>query len=383
MRIVQLRGPSDGGIRAHIDMLVRAQRAAGHQVAVIEWVARPRVGAVSQGYGSASATATLSPTCGASSSVDRGAPPVTSRDREGSWFQAGRWVARSARSADVVHAHGLKAGALAVLASRAAGRRRSRPAVVVTLHNLPVGSRRVRAMGAVLARVVARSHAVLGVSEDVVAWAGGHGVRGARWTPVPAPALGLPCHRREEVRTGLGVPTGVALLVTVGRLAPQKGLDLAIDAAVHLNGATPPFVWLIAGEGPERARLAARIERAGVPIRLLGRRDDLPDLYHAADLVVSTAIWEGQPLGLQEALRCGTPVVATDVGGTRGVVGSGGLLVDRSPRKLAAAIVRVLDSPELLADLRIKARRRGRDLPKPADMMAHVSAVYARAVADG
>ncbi|MDR1293555.1 MAG: glycosyltransferase family 4 protein, partial [Bifidobacteriaceae bacterium] len=333
-RIVHLCGPSDGGIRAHVRTLAGAQRTAGHRVGLVDWPAHRR-------------------------------------------------VARASLAADVVHAHGLKAGALAVLATRAVPAS-GRPAVVVTLHNLPVGPRRVRAAGALLARVVARAHAVLAVSDDIVAWATHHGARHARWTPVPAPALDLPHHSRDEVRASLGVPPDCALVLTVGRLAPQKGLDLAIDTAVYLRTACARgLTWVIAGEGPQRAHIAERIDREAVPLRLLGRRDDLPDLYHAADLVVSTAVWEGQPLALQEALASGVPVVATDAGGTRGVVGAAGLLVARDPRAVAGAIVRVLESPEYLADLRIRARRRGRELPTVHDMLADVMASYPASSADG
>jgi glycosyltransferase involved in cell wall biosynthesis len=235
----------------------------------------------------------------------------------------------------------------------------------------------VRLAAAVLARIVARADAVLGVSEDVVVWARRNGARRAEWTPVPAPGQALPARTRNQVRSDLSVPHGTALILTVARLAPQKGLDLAIAVASAV-GQTHPVAWLIVGEGPDRGDLAARIAATKAPVRLLGHRDDLPDLYHAADLAVSTAAWEGQPLALQEALRHGVPVVATDVGGTGAVIGSGGKLVARDVEAVSAAIVHLLDHPEQRRDLRRRALLRGRELPSPADMLAHVSAVYAR-----
>ena len=64
-------------------------------------------------------------------------------------------------------------------------------------------------------------------------------------------------------------------------------------------------------------RSQARIDAEHLPVRLLGHRDDVPDLLAAADVVVSSAVWEGQPVGIQEALHAGAAVVATDVGGHR------------------------------------------------------------------
>ena len=72
-------------------------------------------------------------------------------------------------------------------------------------------------------------------------------------------------------------------------------------------------------------------------MRLLGHRDDVPDLLAAADVVVSSAVWEGQPVGLQEALHAGAAVVATDVGGTAAVVGDAALLVPPADAGLAGA----------------------------------------------
>src|SRR5699024_3406701 len=129
---------------------------------------------------------------------------------------------RLARGADVLHAHGLRAGAAAVLATRLLPRR---PAVVVTLHNAPVGGRRVQAVAGALERIVARgADRVLGVSGDLVARATARGARGASRALVPAPARPrAPRSGPAQVRTSLGLATEDVLLVTVARLAPQKG----------------------------------------------------------------------------------------------------------------------------------------------------------------
>ena len=107
------------------------------------------------------------------------------------------------------------------------------------------------------------------------------------------------------------------------------------------------------------------------------------DLLGAADVVVSTAEWEGQPVWLQEALQAGAPIVATDVGGTAAVVGDAALLCPPQDRALAGAIRDVLADPSLAADLRARASARARVLPTVADALDQVEDVYAEVTGSG
>ena len=121
----------------------------------------------------------------------------------------------------------------------------------------------------------------------------------------------------------------------------------------------------MAGDGPLRAPLQARIDAEHLPVRLLGHRDDVPDLLAAADVVVSSAVWEGQPVGIQEALHAGAAVVATDVGGTGAVVGDAALLVPPAdPVSLSRAIRDVVVHGAVRDNLRSRAVERAR---RPAD----------------
>src|SRR5699024_10729274 len=151
-----------------------------------------------------------------------------------------------------------------------------------------------------------RANAVLGVSSDLVDWAAGHGARLTERALVPAPQTrpGTPLH--GPARRALGLSPEHHLVLTVARLAPQKGLGLLADSA---------------------ALLADRVLGEDLPVILLGRRDDVPDLLASADVLVSTSAWEGQPINVQEALAAGVPVVATDVGGTGEVTGAAARLV--------------------------------------------------------
>jgi glycosyltransferase involved in cell wall biosynthesis len=296
-----------------------------------------------------------------------------------------RRLRRLVSTSDVVHAHGLRAGALCVVAVRSL-RREGGARIVVTLHNLPVGGRSLHAVSAALETVVAHgSDVVLGVSGDLVERARARGASQTARALVPAPVR-LPIRRRSaQVRESLGVQEGAVLLVTVARLAPQKGLDTLCDTSLLLKdkltaGDLPGIsglTWALVGDGPMADHLAARIETEGLPVVALGRRDDVPDLLAAADLLVSTAVWEGQPIWLQEALALGAAIVATDVGGTREVTAGGAMLVPAGdPAYLSSCIVDLLTDRPRRQALREAALERAHELPTTADVVAQLMSVY-------
>jgi glycosyltransferase involved in cell wall biosynthesis len=289
-----------------------------------------------------------------------------------------------AAGADVVHAHGLRAGALAAAALRmkprpARGTTAGKPRLVVTLHNAPPAGSTAKAISSVLARMLAGADQVLAVSQDLIDWLGTQGVRQAELTVIPAPAVAPPARSREAVRQEVGLAPGQPLIVQVGRLAPQKGLGLAVDAAAALATRPRPPLWLIVGEGPTRNQLEAQIARLKAPVRLVGASTDVGSYYAAADVVVSTAVWEGQPVALREALRAGCAIVATDVGGTAAALGgtaAAALLVKRELGAVVSGIGHLLDNPEMAAELRRKAVIEAAKLPGEAALLAQVLATY-------
>jgi glycosyltransferase involved in cell wall biosynthesis len=109
------------------------------------------------------------------------------------------------------------------------------------------------------------------------------------------------------------------VVLYIGNLLPVKGLEVLIDACAHLAGQGVDFTALVIGQGPLRSRLEDRARRLGLGgrVRLLGPRphDQLPDWYRAADLFVLPSYSEGVPIVLLEAAACGTPFVASRVGG--------------------------------------------------------------------
>ncbi len=151
---------------------------------------------------------------------------------------------------------------------------------------------------------------------------------------------------RSAARARFGIPADARVLASVGHLVERKGHDLVLAAAARI--AKRPFV-LIAGGGPEQARLAAEVQRLGLAERalLLGpvAHEDLPDVYCAADLLVLASSREGAPNVVLEAMACGVPVVATAVHGTPEIVRepeTGVLVREREVGAIAAAVERAL-----------------------------------------
>ncbi len=283
-----------------------------------------------------------------------------------------RRALRGPQRPDLVHAHGLRAGLITALV-----RPRTRP-LVLTLHN-PVtaapGSRRL--LVEALERTAVRSaDLVLAASADLAGRARSLGADDVRLAPVAAPALPAARRSPRQVRTELDAE-GRPLLLAVGRLHPQKGFDVLIEAVTALAGRRPPPLAVIAGDGPAESALRAQIEAAGAPVRLLGRRTDIADLLGAADLVLLPSRWEARALVAQEALRAGRPLVATRVGGLPGLVGDGAVLVAQEDAgALAAAVAGLLDDPVAAAALAERGRVQASTWPTEADMLEALSTAY-------
>ncbi|MGY4927827.1 glycosyltransferase family 4 protein [Streptomyces sp. 900105755] len=280
--------------------------------------------------------------------------------------------------ADLVHAHGLHASFRAALALSG----RSTP-LVVTWHN------RAQAEGArghllrMLERRVVRAAAVvLGTTSDLVDRARRTGARDARLAAVALPGTRQPVDQdeaellRPKVRAELGA-MGRPLLIAVGSLDRHRGYDHLLDAARAWRRLDPVPLLVVAGEGPLRPALQRRIEEEELPVRLLGRRDDVSELLAAADLALLPSSWESRSVLAQEALHARVPLVATAVGGVPDLVGDAAELVAYGDaRALAAAVVRLLDDPERCAELRERGARQAASWPTEDETVAQVLSVY-------
>lgn len=173
--------------------------------------------------------------------------------------------------------------------------------------------------------------------------------------------LFAPCDR-QVARRQLGVNVAGMVLASIGSLIPTKGHEVAIRATASL----PKVTLVIAGEGPQDAALRRLAERLGVAdrVRFIGAvpQERLVTVYNAAEIVVLASSREGFPNVLLEALACGTPVVATDVGGAPEIVAAavaGRLVAECSPEALCHAIRGLLSDPPAREAVRAYAERFG------------------------
>jgi len=162
-----------------------------------------------------------------------------------------------------------------------------------------------------------------------------------------------PFDRAEAVdRASLGVPPGALLTLSVGRLDPQKGLAVLLEAAATVAAIRPDWHLALAGDGPDRDALIHRAEDfpslAG-RVHWLGRRDDVPGLLRAADLLVLPSLWEGMPNAVLEAMAARRAVVTSAVEGTEDLVipGETGWLVPPGQAgPLAAGLLEAAADPD-------------------------------------
>jgi glycosyltransferase involved in cell wall biosynthesis len=289
---------------------------------------------------------------------------------------------------DIVHAHGLRAGALAAIAVAFIRPTAydKKPALVVTVHNAPPSGGTTGAVYHVLELIVARNaDSVLCVSADLEQRMRAAGARrvGRALVPAPAPAPAaqpedVSAETRAAIRAEFGAGPDQAIVLAVGRLAPQKAFGVLLDAAARWDDIEPRPLLVIAGEGPLAAGLRSRAASLGIPVRFAGHRHDVPALLAAADVFVLPSVWEGQSLVLQEALRAAVPIVATRVGGTPDLTGEDAaiLVPPADPESLADAVRTVLADPALAARLRQAAAARARTLPSEEQAVTAALAEY-------
>jgi glycosyltransferase involved in cell wall biosynthesis len=164
---------------------------------------------------------------------------------------------------------------------------------------------------------------------------------------------------RRRLRRALGLPP-VPVALYAGRLAPEKGVDLLLDAWAEARRQGCLGIVCIVGEGPDRAALERRARDRGIlgAVRFAGATQDVTPWLGAADAFVLPSRQEGLSVALLEAMACGLAVVATDVGGNPEAAGDAALLVPPAPAALAGALGRVLGGGEEARQLGERARRR-------------------------
>jgi glycosyltransferase involved in cell wall biosynthesis len=212
--------------------------------------------------------------------------------------------------------------------------------------------------------VRALSDAVLSTGRKVALGHPGGGRLGERLVPFfppvdtelfrPDPAV------RDEVRREWGVPLDAAVVGMVANINPQKGVDDLVDVIARVAATHPRTRLVLVGEEHDthvayservRSRMRKNALQEGRDVIFLGARDDVHRQLQGFDVfaLASQPRSEGIPTVILEAMACGLPVVATDVGGVNEVVEdgvTGALVAPRNQQAMAAAISRLLDDPD-------------------------------------
>lgn len=246
--------------------------------------------------------------------------------------------------AGLVHTHGTRVDVVDAPVARELG-----VATVSTLHGFTGGGLKNRVYEWLQVRAVRQCDAVIAVSRSMTGRLRWRGVPPRRlhvvpnaWAPTGSP---LP---RVEARAALGVAAEGFRIGWVGRLTPEKGADVLLDALMRVRDL--PIAASIVGSGPRRSALQARAKAGGIASRLVWH-DTVPDagrLMAAFDLFALTSRTEGTPIALFEAMAARTPVLATAVGGVPDVVtpNEAVLALSGDAAGIAAGIRSVYSNPE-------------------------------------
>lgn len=339
-----VRGDTDG-IGLHVLDLTRAQCAAG---AVDPMV----LTCPSSSYADALASA--------------GVPVI-----EGGAVRIGPALARYLRcvpgsmGVDLVHLHGYRAThllpALRILRPGVWGL-----PVVATCHLLARGTLRKIVRSEVELRCYRLLDLLITSSAEQAARARSmHPGLPVRYIPngVCVPEPGLPEAAARSLRERFGFPAAVDVVATIGRLHPQKRLDLFLEACRLISRERPETCFLVIGEGSLRAGLEALAREKGLAssLRFTGFVDDVPQICEGLTLLIHTADNEGTPRAVLHAMASGCPVVATASGGVPDMISDGleGLVVPRGDFDgLAQSALWMLAHPFERLEMGRRARKR-------------------------
>lgn len=179
--------------------------------------------------------------------------------------------------------------------------------------------------------------------------------------PNSVPVSELSAVAADDVCTLVGADQGAPVVLFVGRLDEQKGVDVLLRAWEHIERLFSESFLAIVGEGPLHGSLSRMCVELGLErVRFLGFRSDVPALMKTAATLVLPSRWEGLPLVVLEAMAVGCPVVATRVGGCVEALGDGaGMLVrPENADQLAEALEQMLRDRRTREDIAANALKR-------------------------
>lgn len=192
------------------------------------------------------------------------------------------------------------------------------------------------------------------------------------YNPVDAEEI----RRRAKDRCDVAWQPGdrVVRLVSVGRLAHQKGYDRLLRVCGRLHREGYRFELIILGEGNDRKELEQLVEQEGLRerVRLSGFLPNPYPLVACADLFVCSSRAEGFSTAVTESLILGVPVLVTECAGMRELIGESGcgIITDNHEKAFYLGLKSLLDNESELADMRVKAQIRGSSFSLQTEMMA-------------
>lgn len=190
------------------------------------------------------------------------------------------------------------------------------------------------------------------VSQGVADYAANHeGLCSDKLIVIPnAVDLNRFAHASPAPLAEFGIPHGSRMLISIGRLERQKGIDVLLNAVALIPREFEDLHFLIVGDGPESTSLHQLARQLNIVDRVhfAGRRDDIPSLLAASTALILSSRWEGMANVVLEAMAAGRPVIATKVEGIDELVQPGmtGLVVPPDqPDELAKAIQILIKDP--------------------------------------
>jgi glycosyltransferase involved in cell wall biosynthesis len=236
--------------------------------------------------------------------------------------------------------------------------------MIPTFHNLYISPHKPKIHRRILNYILSRfSNTLVGVSEAVSAdimkfdWANKEKVK-TIYNGIVITEYNLNLSKLEA-RSIFGVPSGLTVIGTVGRLTEQKGHCYLIEAVSQINNSC----LVIAGGGPlneELKRLAKSFKNNCIFLGSINP-EKIPLFLHSLDIFCFPSLWEGLPISLIEAMASGLPIIATDIPPHREVLGNAGILVPvAAPQKIAEAMNQLIGNTQLMDTLAKRAKERAR-----------------------
>ncbi len=276
------------------------------------------------------------------------------------------------------------------------GRKRLNLPVLATVHGLhvrgyqfrksPLSKLAYRLRFQLERRLYGNADAVIAVSQaDQQFIMDEYGVENCRFIPngIEVPETSHHPADPQSLRSRFGLDEKTFTCLTIARFDFPKGYDILVDAIQQIvrKPLPAPLCFLFVGDGELLATVRREVHRKGLDkwVKFLGRREDIDQLFRAADLFILPSRWEGLPLTILEAGAHRTPVLASDAWGIREIIrhGQNGLLfANQSAPELAGLLEKILEGVFDLDQLAVRLNQTVREQYSLAGMLEKLERIY-------